>query len=161
MSPEKGLPNPVTVVGEINWTSNLTVIMCGECGMAFAVPELWRKERVENHKTFYCPNGCLRCYKAKAAIDEVRDQVNFVQAQLNEAQHLAIVKGRELDKLQKAHHKLEHRISNGSCPCCNRTFSNLQKHMKSKHPAQVIGGANIKKIEDGNAGADIPDPTLQ
>jgi hypothetical protein len=27
------------------------------------------------------------------------------------------------------------RIQSGVCPCCNRTFENLGRHMKSKHPA--------------------------
>lgn len=30
--------------------------------------------------------------------------------------------------------KLKNRVSHGVCPCCNRTFENLQRHMASKHP---------------------------
>lgn len=26
------------------------------------------------------------------------------------------------------------RVGNGICPCCNRTFGNLQRHMATKHP---------------------------
>lgn len=33
----------------------------------------------------------------------------------------------------KARRKLK-RVQNGVCPCCNRSFWNLERHMKSKHP---------------------------
>jgi hypothetical protein len=26
------------------------------------------------------------------------------------------------------------RVSAGVCPCCNRTFQNVARHMKTKHP---------------------------
>jgi hypothetical protein len=25
-------------------------------------------------------------------------------------------------------------VANGVCPCCNRTFQNLARHMAGKHP---------------------------
>jgi DNA repair exonuclease SbcCD ATPase subunit len=30
--------------------------------------------------------------------------------------------------------KLKNRASAGVCPCCNRTFSQLKRHMDQKHP---------------------------
>jgi hypothetical protein len=27
-----------------------------------------------------------------------------------------------------------YRIGNGVCPCCNRSFTNLRRHMTTKHP---------------------------
>jgi len=30
--------------------------------------------------------------------------------------------------------KIKRRVQHGVCPCCNRTFSNLASHMKTKHP---------------------------
>lgn len=26
------------------------------------------------------------------------------------------------------------RVKNGVCPCCNRSFQNLKRHMNTKHP---------------------------
>jgi hypothetical protein len=31
--------------------------------------------------------------------------------------------------------KIKNRVGHGVCPCCNRTFENLQRHMTSQHPA--------------------------
>lgn len=30
--------------------------------------------------------------------------------------------------------KIKNRVGHGVCPCCNRTFENLARHMNSKHP---------------------------
>ncbi len=30
--------------------------------------------------------------------------------------------------------KIKNRVGHGVCPCCNRTFENLARHMTSKHP---------------------------
>jgi hypothetical protein len=33
--------------------------------------------------------------------------------------------------------KVRRKVANGSCPCCNRHFENLQRHMQTKHPEYV------------------------
>ncbi|HYC31767.1 MAG TPA: hypothetical protein VEB59_05720, partial [Gemmatimonadales bacterium] len=30
--------------------------------------------------------------------------------------------------------KIKRRVAGGVCPCCNRTFSDLARHMSGKHP---------------------------
>ena len=35
-------------------------ITCGSCGVAFAMTSAFIEARREDHKTFYCPNGCAR-----------------------------------------------------------------------------------------------------
>lgn len=37
----------------------MRVTVC-ECGLTWAAPEKWFKERERDHKTFRCPNGCRR-----------------------------------------------------------------------------------------------------
>jgi hypothetical protein len=29
---------------------------------------------------------------------------------------------------------LHRRVGNGVCPCCSRSFTNLKRHIRSKHP---------------------------
>lgn len=31
--------------------------------------------------------------------------------------------------------RIKNRVGHGVCPCCNRTFGDLARHMASKHPA--------------------------
>ena len=37
-------------------------------------------------------------------------------------------------KAISAKRRIEKRIHAGVCPCCNRSFPNLQRHMAAKHP---------------------------
>lgn len=136
------------VLGSVNYNLSLTVIECGTCGITYGVPEGWRKEREQTHTPFSCPNGCRRVYLAKSQLDLAREETRMVQAKLNEAQHARLVKEREYDKLVRQHGQLERRVSNGTCPCCSRSFPNLAKHMQSKHPDQVIGEGNLKRLEE-------------
>lgn len=40
--------------------------------------------------------------------------------------------------------RIKNRVGNGVCPCCNRSFGNLHRHMQTKHPGW-------KKPEGGDA----------
>ena len=40
---------------------NMRVSTCS-CGLTWAAPEQWFKEREKDHKTFQCPNGCRRYF---------------------------------------------------------------------------------------------------
>lgn len=39
-----------------------------------------------------------------------------------------------LTRERKKKEQLETRAANGVCPCCHRTFKQLARHMKTKHP---------------------------
>ncbi|MFB3077027.1 MAG: hypothetical protein ACE1Y4_03380 [Lysobacterales bacterium] len=45
----------------------------------------------------------------------------------------------EATELSRRAHKaaatrIKNRVARGVCPCCNRSFTNLHRHMESKHP---------------------------
>lgn len=113
-----GYAQPVTV--------KMTDIECGGCGIVFAVPEKWRAEKQRTGDGFYCPNGCNRIYKesdvekANKALKAERARHATTLARLNEAKS-ALTKSKK-------------RASAGVCPCCDRTFQQLARHMKCKHP---------------------------
>ena len=44
-------------------TIEMTTIVCGECGIEYAVPEVWRRDRQEHGAVFWCPNGDSREYR--------------------------------------------------------------------------------------------------
>lgn len=43
---------------------SMTEIICAECGITFAVPEVWRAEKALTGDAWYCPNGHCRCWQA-------------------------------------------------------------------------------------------------
>jgi hypothetical protein len=46
-------------------------------------------------------------------------------------------------KAERKTKRIEKRIHAGVCPCCNRTFQNLARHMNTKHPDEA---SNVLRI---------------
>jgi hypothetical protein len=122
----------------------LETIVCGSegCGIIFALPETWLRERRRDHKTFYCPNGHNRYYPQKSDEEILREQLATAQGNLNYYQNLAKNRSKEILTLERSRAalkgqttKLRKRAANGVCAACNRSFSNVARHMASKHPA--------------------------
>lgn len=110
-----------------------TEIPCDQCGIVFGVPEGWRKARVESKESLYCPNGHSLSYRKSRAdelaekLERERAESNSLREQLEEERRRRFAQVGENTKLRK-------RIASGVCPCCQRSFLNLQRHMKGKHP---------------------------
>lgn len=107
----------------------LTTIVCGKCGVTFAMPERMREERQRNGGDFYCPNGHPRVYR-ETDVEKARKERDAALRKLSEK---SCELSRERNAKESAERKLR-RCKNGVCPCCRRSFQNLQRHMKSQHP---------------------------
>lgn len=113
-----------------------TVIYCGHegCGVPFALNDEFIRQRREDHKTWYCPNGHSRYYPRENETEKAKAAVRWLERQLaNRDEDLraakvahAVTKG----KLTKT----RNRVAKGVCPCCNRSFASLQRHMAGQHP---------------------------
>ncbi len=68
------------------------------------------------------------------------------QAELNEKQHLLLVAQKHAESERRKRRRIEARVSKGVCPCCNRTFENVQKHMETKHRGYGLPPATPKQI---------------
>jgi hypothetical protein len=135
-----GLPLPVTVT--------MAEIACATCGMQFTVPTAWRDEKQRNGAGFVCPNGHSLTY-GESALDRMRVdldrtrkmllETNARNSQLTERARLAEVAAQaaaeSAAKVERARVRLLKRAAAGLCPCCNRTFTNLARHMQTKHKA--------------------------
>lgn len=107
---------------------------CCNCGMPFAMTNSFRNKRLKDRGSFYCPAGHGQHYTGKSEEQKLRDQLDSANQSLSNALSQAASAERERINVNKAHKKMRTRISNGVCPCCNRTFQNLMTHMKTKHP---------------------------
>ena len=106
---------------------------CIECGILFAMPADYIKTRQETGKSFYCPNGHSMVY-GKGTATALREQLKDAEER---ARRLAAQLVSATDQLQATKKELQRhkkRTANGVCPCCNRSFVQLQRHMKTKHP---------------------------
>lgn len=110
----------------LKFEQQLQTITCYKCGVVFAVPSYFKTKRLEDHETFWCPNGHTQGFmgdseaeKLKKQLEQERDQhrqrLEFERNQTAAAKReLVAVKG-QLTKTKK-------RVANGVCPCCHRSF---------------------------------------
>lgn len=120
--------------------NNFNRLQCSECGIAYYFPEKWCRKAQEKGKGWKCPNGHGQWY-GESENDELRrerdrlkqrlaqkdDTIQHQQEQRKAAERSAAVYKGHATRLRK-------RAKAGVCPCCNRQFVNLHRHMTDKHP---------------------------
>lgn len=122
----------------------LWVETCFSCKTTFAMSDSVHTAALERREkmSFFCPNGHSQVYvSGETEADELRrerDRLKQEQAYLNdrltEAESGKRLAERRAAAAKGQVTKLKKRAAAGVCPCCNRTFSDLQRHMHSKHP---------------------------
>lgn len=121
--------------------ATMVEISCSKCGITFWVPEWWQKEKRENGTAFSCPNGDGRVYK-EPEVEKLKKRLVAQELATKEQRERADREERRRIAMAGQVTKVRNRVSNGVCPCCNRTFVNLQRHIGTKHPdwkSQEIG----------------------
>lgn len=106
---------------------------CCSCGVIFGMTSQLRSQRLDDHRSFWCPNGHVQTY-----VGETEAAKNARLLREEQARHQRTL-ARENDlaaEKTKLEHKLK-RVSRGVCPECKRTFPNLARHMACKHGAAV------------------------
>ena len=134
----------------INYSTTLVTMSCGKCGIPFAVPQNVQENWRESGHQFYCPNGHPRVYR-ESTVDTLRREIRSKDGAINTLNRRNERLSSELGHTErqcrayKGHlTKTKKRIAGGACPCCNRSFQNLHRHMKSQHPDYVeIGESNV------------------
>src|SRR5687767_3418984 len=103
------------------------------CGTPFMLPaRLLNSARNAGH-TIHCPHGHTIVWKETEAdkLRRERDRLKQDTARLEDEAREARARA---EKAERAAKRLKKRASAGTCPCCNRTFSNMSEHMKHQHP---------------------------
>lgn len=120
------------------YVDGVTITCCNEaCGMSFQVPSWWDKGRRETHARFFCPNGHGQSYTSESDADKFRRERDSARQQLARAEQEAMEAHQLAIKAERAKKRLEKRAAAGTCPCCQRTFSNMNTHMRKQHPTFV------------------------
>lgn len=126
---------------EVESTLTLFVETCCNCGTPFGIENSLRDHLLENGNLFYCPNGHAQHYTKRETLEKkIKQLENNLKSETERAEWW---KGEAEDKAQQLKvtrcklTKTQKRVSNGICPCCNRQFVQLTRHMKSKHPEYV------------------------
>ena len=114
---------------------------CYSCGVEFSSPVI--SKRRNDGRAFWCPNGHQQSYseteasKLKKQLDAERLKREQAEREKEWAQAEARTARTQETKAKNKLKKVETRVNAGTCPHCNRTFSQLARHMHSKHPECV------------------------
>jgi hypothetical protein len=138
-------------MAEVNLSLTFFVQDCINCGIPFAVPIEFQNCRRRDGKMFYCPNGHQMSYTETEAM-KLTKQLDQARADAERQKQWRIQAEEAADKERRAKHRLQKRISAGVCPCCNRTFTDLARHMGTKHKEYALPAIKpVKLIEASKA----------
>ncbi|MFA9478537.1 hypothetical protein ACERK3_09535 [Phycisphaerales bacterium AB-hyl4] len=106
---------------------------CPSCGIQYAGPVRFFESRREQGGSWYCPNGHSLSFTETEA-DRLKRQLNTKTRRI---EHLEGEVEHTTNRLRATRGHLtrvKKRVASGVCPCCNRSFENLHRHMKDQHP---------------------------
>lgn len=132
-------PVRVTAYTEIGIVE-LRVEDCPNCGVLYGFTTDFEQRRRNDGKSWHCPNGHTISYST-TEVDRQRKRAERAE---REAEYARASRDSWRDQAQAAERsriatkghltRLRRRIAAGVCPCCQRTFSNVHRHIKGQHP---------------------------
>jgi hypothetical protein len=131
---------------------------CCNCGIPFLFPQSYYDQRQMDGKGFSCPNGHEQHYsktkeqKLREEMEEKerhhQEEIKHLTGQSETWRDMWQNKVKENKTLKQQKTRMKNRIAAGVCPCCDRTFQNLARHMASKHSEAVKNNPLHKKINE-------------
>lgn len=106
---------------------------CATCGVVFGIDRRFIAQRRKDGRDFYCPNGHSLSFKESDA-DRLRRRVKSLEAQTTHERDQRQAAERSARAYKGQVTKIRRRVGNGVCPCCNRSFADLHRHMAGQHP---------------------------
>jgi hypothetical protein len=108
------------------------LVTCGAdgCDQTFGMHQRFYDETRRTGCGWTCPKGHQRVWKGKTTEQQLKDaeaREVALKDQLAAAVH-------EAEQTRQALLRDRQRFANGVCPCCNRSFENVRRHMTTKHP---------------------------
>lgn len=94
------------------------------------------------HKGFF-PEGQTEEQKLRQERDRLKQQIAQRDDEINEQRQLRYATERRLSAQRGMVTRIKNRVGHGVCPCCSRSFENLQRHMKTKHADYATNGVDV------------------
>lgn len=127
--------------------NTLTTMCCPSCGVLYALPERLiaaARERGNRERVWYCPNGHELGYndapgeaeadKLRRQLEDERARAGRQSARADQLESRLIAQKGAATRARNERDRLARRVQAGVCPCCNRTFKQLARHMATQHP---------------------------
>jgi len=124
-------------------TAETTIVAetCANCGIVFGLGAHFMQERRNDHKGFYCPNGHSLSYSQKSEAEQLRQQLKSAESRATSWKDQAETSENRRRAQKGVTTRLKNRIANGVCPCCQRSFVDLARHIAGQHPDFTKAGS--------------------
>lgn len=131
----------------------MTWSTCCNCKSQMWIPdaleEAARAQRGPNGIRFYCAYGHPQHYvigeteedKLRRERDRLAQRIAEKQDEINRQREMREATERQLSATRGVVTRIKNRVGHGVCPCCNRTFGDLSRHMATKHPTYAAEAA--------------------
>lgn len=111
----------------------LETASCCQCGIEFAAPVYWLKTKREEKGSLFCPNGHSLQFTGETAEQKIariiREKETAELAKRFAEDRLALERVNHAKEIKRR----EKRSHAGVCQDCDRTFTNVARHMATKH----------------------------
>lgn len=120
-------------------------IACCRCRMDFWVTDAFNATLRQTEQTFFCPAGHPQHFplgesetdKLRRERDRLKQDQAWYEDRLRAEKASRELADRRAAAARGQVTKLKKRAAAGVCPCCNRTFTDLHRHMNTKHPGFI------------------------
>jgi hypothetical protein len=126
-------------MGIMTYTGTLVITSCW-CGIQLAIPNDLHDFANRHGSEVYCPLGHKFVYgdgENKRLKQELESKERALKWEREYAESVRQERDRTERKLRATKGvltKTRKRIANGVCPCCQRHFANVERHIKNQHP---------------------------
>lgn len=124
-------------------TIAIEAVTCGECHVIFGLEADFHRKVKGDGSGFWCPNGHKIYYyetdlkRERKAREQAERDATWLRSRLDQ-EKAATRDAENRARAQKAAKtRIKNRIANGVCPCCQRSFQNVARHMANQHPEFV------------------------
>lgn len=122
----------------------LKVLECISCSASYAMPEKVFNRHMDEGGYHWCPCcGTSQGWDPKerqkvktenAEIVRLKESLKWEQTYAREQREAREQAERSLSATKGVVTRMKKRTTAGVCPCCNRHFTALERHMATKHP---------------------------
>ena len=127
----------------LHTTTDFEIIRCAKCGVEFGMLKHLETKRREDGADFWCPNGHVLTF-GDSWVDQLRRERDRLKQQIAQKDDEIFEVERQRDAAECKTKRVLKRAHAGLCPCCSRTFQDVVRHMKQKHPDVALLEPNKK-----------------
>lgn len=121
------------MIDQLTYTGHLVAYNCW-CGVHFAVPQaLMTEYERRGTKNLYCPLG----HSMVPGGESLSDQLASAHVRERSLRDQLEAAERTRRALRGHLTRLRNRVAAGVCPWCQRSFSQVQRHVASQHPERL------------------------